>query len=71
MKGVEDPAFHVPLAEEHIKYFTSSSDANLTIVEGGSHYLNATSPKETEEAILSMVKKHARTKMNGNGEKHV
>jgi hypothetical protein len=61
----------VPLAEEHIKYFTSSPDAKLTIVERGSHYLNATSPKETEEAILSMVKKHTLIKTNGDGEKHV
>ena len=44
---------------EHIKLFTSSLEATLTFVEGGGHYLNATSPKETEDAILKMVKKYA------------
>lgn len=43
---------------EHIKLFTSSKEANLTFVEGAGHYLNATSPKETETAILNMVRKY-------------
>lgn len=43
---------------EHIKLFTSSPEATLTYVEGAGHYLNATSPKETEEALLKMVNKY-------------
>lgn len=29
------------------------------MVEGGGHYLNATSPKEVEEALFKMIKKYA------------
>lgn len=59
LHGLEDTVFHRPLAEEHIKHFTSSPDARLTFVEDASHYLNTTSPKETEEAILEMVTRYA------------
>lgn len=44
---------------EQIKLFTSSKDAKLTFVEGGAHYLNATNPKEVNEALLKMVDEHA------------
>jgi hypothetical protein len=44
---------------EQIELFTSSPEATLTLVEGAGHYLNATSPQETEEAILKMVRKYA------------
>ena len=51
--------FGTTVPTEHIKLFTGSPDVTLTFVDGGGHYLNATSPKETEEAILKMVKKYA------------
>jgi pimeloyl-ACP methyl ester carboxylesterase len=59
LQGTQDPVFPVAIPEEQIKLFTSSVEATLTLVEGGGHYLNATSPKETEEAILRMVGKYA------------
>jgi microsomal epoxide hydrolase len=43
---------------EHIKLFTSSKEARLTVIEGGNHYLNATNPKEVGAALLEMVNKH-------------
>jgi microsomal epoxide hydrolase len=46
---------------EHIKSFTSSVDAKLVMIEGGAHYLNATNPKEVNEALLEMVKKYNAT----------
>lgn len=46
------------VCKEHIKLFTSAPEATLTFVEGGGHYLNATSPKEVNEALLAMVKKY-------------
>lgn len=58
LHGPEDPVFGKVVPTEHIKLFTSSKEANLTFVEGAGHYLNATSPKETEQAILGMVRKH-------------
>ncbi len=39
--------------------FTSSPEATLSYVDGAGHYLNATSPKETEEALLKIVNKYA------------
>lgn len=59
LQGKEDVVFGVKIPAEHIKLFTSSPEATLTLVEGGGHYLNATSPKEIEEAILKMVGKYA------------
>lgn len=58
-QGPEDPVFGKTVAAEHIKLFTASPEATLTYVEGAGHYLNATSPKETEEAVLKMVKQYA------------
>ncbi|KFX85772.1 hypothetical protein V490_09418 [Pseudogymnoascus sp. VKM F-3557] len=59
LHGPEDPVFDKIMPTEQIELFTSSPEATLTLVEGAGHYLNATSPKETEEAILKMVKKYA------------
>ncbi|KAK4183004.1 hydrolase [Podospora australis] len=58
LQGKEDPVFGTAIAGEHIKLFTSSVEATLELVEGGGHYLNATSPKEVEAAILRMVGKY-------------
>ncbi|EFQ30154.1 hypothetical protein CGRA01v4_00467 [Colletotrichum graminicola] len=59
LQGTADPVFGVEIPKEQIKLFTSSPEATLTMVEGGGHYLNATSPKEVEEALLKMVQKYA------------
>ncbi|KAL8400468.1 hypothetical protein RB594_000746 [Gaeumannomyces avenae] len=59
LQGTEDPVFGVKLPAEQIKLFVASPEATLTLVEGGGHYLNATSPKEVDEAVLKMVKKYA------------
>ncbi|KFY13484.1 hypothetical protein V492_03244 [Pseudogymnoascus sp. VKM F-4246] len=59
LHGPEDPVFSKTIPTEQIVLFTSSAEATLTLVEGAGHYLNATSPKETEEAILKMVGKYA------------
>jgi pimeloyl-ACP methyl ester carboxylesterase len=59
LQGPEDPVFGKDVAAEHIKLFNASPDAKLTLLDGAGHYLNATSPKETEEAVLEMVKRYA------------
>ncbi|KAG5983497.1 hypothetical protein E4U55_008019 [Claviceps digitariae] len=59
LQSPEDPVFGSVVPKEHIKLFTAAAEATLTFVEGGGHYLNATSPKEVNEALLSMVKKYA------------
>lgn len=58
-QGTEDAPFGTTIPAEQIKLFTSSKDAKLTIVPGGGHYLNATSPTEVNAAILDMVSKYA------------
>ncbi|KFG82001.1 putative alpha/beta hydrolase [Metarhizium anisopliae] len=56
LQGAKDPVFGDVVPKEHIKLFTSAPEATLTFVEGGGHYLNATNPKEVDEALLNMVK---------------
>lgn len=60
LQGPEDPVFGGLVPAEQIELFTSSPEKTLTYVDGAGHYLNATSPKETEEAILKMVKKYTK-----------
>ncbi|KAF4974951.1 hypothetical protein FZEAL_8214 [Fusarium zealandicum] len=55
----QDPVFGSSIPAEQIKLFTSSPEATVDFLEGGGHYLSATNPKETEEAILKMVNKYA------------
>ncbi|KAG6042078.1 hypothetical protein E4U41_006199 [Claviceps citrina] len=59
LQGSEDPVFGNVVPREHIKLFTAAPEATLTFVRGGGHYLNATSPAEVNEALLSMIKKYA------------
>ncbi|KAK3381790.1 Alpha/Beta hydrolase protein [Podospora didyma] len=58
LQGTEDAPFGTKIPAEQIKLFTSSKEATLSFVEGGGHYLNATNPKEVEDALLSMVNKY-------------
>ena len=58
LQGTDDVPFGAKLPAEHIKLFTSSKEATLTMVEGGSHYLNATNPKEVGSALLQLVNKY-------------
>ncbi|CRG88294.1 hypothetical protein PISL3812_05323 [Talaromyces islandicus] len=57
--GTEDAPFGTNLPAEQIKLFASSKEAKLTIVQGGGHYLNVTSPMEVNESILDIVSKYA------------
>lgn len=59
LQGTEDTPYGSQIQSEHIEMFTTSRERQLTIVEGGAHYFNATNVKETNKAILEMVRKHA------------
>ncbi|KAK0737323.1 Alpha/Beta hydrolase protein [Apiosordaria backusii] len=59
LQGEQDPVFGSVLPAEHIKLFTSAPEATLTFVPEGGHFLNATSPREVEEALLRMVSKYS------------
>ncbi|KAJ5888160.1 hypothetical protein N7495_008201 [Penicillium taxi] len=58
LQGSEDYPFGTKVPKEQIKLFTSSEDAKLIMIEGGAHYLNASNPKEVNEALLELVTKH-------------
>jgi microsomal epoxide hydrolase len=58
VQGTDDAPFGTQAPAEHIKLFTSSKEARLTLIEGGNHYLNATNPKEVGAALLEMVNKY-------------
>lgn len=55
VKGTEDGPYGITAPTEQIKLFTSSKEAKLTIIQGGAHYLSATSPTEVREALLELV----------------
>ncbi|KAJ4398714.1 hypothetical protein N0V91_009991 [Didymella pomorum] len=59
LQGSEDAPYGCQVQLEQIELFTASKKKKLTIVEGGAHYLNATNPKEVNEAVLEMVTKHS------------
>ncbi|TVY64160.1 hypothetical protein LSUE1_G008596 [Lachnellula suecica] len=58
LQGTEDVPYGQTVPAEQINLFTSSKEAKLTMVEGGAHYLNATSPIEVGEALLDLVTKY-------------
>lgn len=58
LQGTDDLPFGSEIPAEQIKLFTSSTEATLTMVEDGGHYLNATNPKEVNAALLQMVGKY-------------
>jgi pimeloyl-ACP methyl ester carboxylesterase len=59
LQGTEDTPYGCQVQHEQISLFTRSKDKKLSIVEGGAHYLNATNPREVNEAILEMVSKYS------------
>lgn len=46
------------LPQEEIKLFTNSVEARLEILDGGSHYLNASKPDEINAALIALVAKY-------------
>lgn len=55
LQGTKDVPYGVRVPAEQIKMFTSAPSAELSFVEDGDHYLNATNPDEVAEAMLLMV----------------
>jgi pimeloyl-ACP methyl ester carboxylesterase len=58
LQGTEDTPFGQSLPAEEIKMFTGSKEATLEIIQGGGHYLNATSPEQVNKRLLEMVNKY-------------
>jgi len=59
LQGSEDGPYGLIVPAEQIKLFTSSKETKLSIIQGGAHYLNATSPVEVGDALLELVTKYA------------
>ncbi|KAJ5360981.1 Amino acid/polyamine transporter I [Penicillium brevicompactum] len=53
--GTKDAVFSVRNAEEEIQMFTGSSNAQLTTIEDGAHFLSASHPSLVNAAVLNFV----------------
>ena len=58
LQGTEDTPYGCQVQHEQIELFAASVERKLSIVQGGAHYLNATNPREVNEAVLEMINKH-------------
>lgn len=56
-QGTDDAVYSVANAEEEIKLFTNSPDAQLITVKDGQHFLSASHPQEVDNALIDFVKK--------------
>ncbi|ROW15597.1 hypothetical protein VPNG_02183 [Cytospora leucostoma] len=59
LHGYKDAIWPAQLATEQIQLFTSSPSANITIIPGGSHFLNVTEAEEVNTALLDFVKQNS------------
>ena len=57
MQGTADRVYSVSNAEEEIKLFVNSRDAELRVVDGGQHFLSATHPDEVNTATVEFIKR--------------
>ena len=56
-QGTNDVVYSVANAQEEIKLFTNSPDAQLITVKDGQHFLSASHPHEVDNALIDFVKK--------------
>jgi pimeloyl-ACP methyl ester carboxylesterase len=55
MQGTADPVYSVANAQDEIGRFVNSADADLTIVDGGQHFLSASNPREVNSAAVEFI----------------
>ena len=55
MQGTADPVYSVANAEDEIKRFVTSPDAQLRVVEGGRHFLSASNPEDVNAATAEFI----------------
>ena len=58
LQGTSDAVYSVANAEEEIKLFENSSDAQLQTVEGGQHFLSESNAAEVDAAVGDFVKRY-------------
>jgi pimeloyl-ACP methyl ester carboxylesterase len=59
LHGTDDVVYSVSNAEQEVRMFVNSKDAQLRVVEGGAHFLSASRPKEVDHALIDFVEKWA------------
>lgn len=59
LHGTSDVVYSVANAEEEIKLFVNSADAELVTVKDGQHFLSASHPQEVGNALIEFVGKWA------------
>lgn len=57
LHGTDDAVYSVKNAEEEIKMFQNSPQAQLVTVQDGQHFLSASHPQEVDNALIDFVKK--------------
>jgi pimeloyl-ACP methyl ester carboxylesterase len=55
MHGTADTVYSVANAEDEIKRFVNSADAELRVVEGGRHFLSASNPGDVNAATTEFI----------------
>ena len=55
MQGTADAVYSVANAEDEIRRFVSSADAELRVVEGGQHFLSASDPEAVNSATVEFL----------------
>jgi pimeloyl-ACP methyl ester carboxylesterase len=53
--GTADPVYSVANAEDEIRLFVNSADAELRVVEGGRHFLSASDPDDVNTATVQFI----------------
>jgi pimeloyl-ACP methyl ester carboxylesterase len=55
MHGTADPVYSVANAEDEMKLFVNSPNAELRVVEGGRHFLSASNPDDVNTATVEFI----------------
>ncbi|MDA0170116.1 alpha/beta hydrolase [Solirubrobacter taibaiensis] len=55
MHGTADPVYSVANAEDEMQLFVNSAGAELTVVEGGQHFLSASNPDDVNTAVAAFI----------------
>ena len=57
LQGTADQVYSVANAEEEIKRFVNSADAQLRVVEGAQHFMSASNPEYVNAAAVEFIKR--------------
>ncbi len=55
MQGTADPVYSVRNAQEEIRMFTNSADAQLRVIDGGQHFLSVSHAEDVNTAVIDFV----------------